>query len=61
MLASTQSDRRAAYENYAAPVEVPRVSLVPFQGPGVQVPDTPRRVLTSVSWPEACPHRAARR
>lgn len=61
MLALEQAQRRTAYENYAAPVEVPRVSLAPFQGPGVQVPDAYRRVLTSVSWPEACPLRAARR
>ena len=37
MLAQAVSDRRAAYENFATPEEVPRVGLVPIRGPGGQV------------------------
>ncbi len=44
MPASTQSERRAAYENYASPAEVPRFGLVPIRGPSGSVLDAYRGV-----------------
>ena len=50
MPASTQSERRAAYENYLTSESVHAFGLVTVRGPGGQVMATHRGVLTSASW-----------